>query len=59
MEEGLRKSHSLFFFWKGMIFVDRLIDFLMMVGASIIGILTASWIVDGMQKLRNKWRWRK
>ena len=42
-----------------MIFVDWLIDFLMMVGASIIGILTASWIVEGLQKLRNRWRWRK
>lgn len=59
MEEGLQKLHSLFFFWKGMIFVDYFIEFLIMMVASVFGILIGARLVDLFQKLRMKWRRHK
>ena len=55
----MRRSHSLFFFWKGMIFVDYFIEFLILMVASVFGILIGAGLVELFQKLRMKWRRRK
>lgn len=44
---------------KGLIFMDYFIEFLIMMVASVFGILIGAGLVDLFQKLRMKWRRRK
>lgn len=44
---------------KGMIFMDYFIEFLIMMVASVFGILIGAGLVDLFQKLRMKWRRHK
>lgn len=44
---------------KGLIFMDYFIEFLIMMVASVFGILIGAGLVDLFQKLRMKWRRHK
>ena len=55
-EEGLRKTHSLFFFWRKEINMDILIHFLTTVAGSFVGIILASWVVDRFHNWQSRRR---